>query len=283
VTLYVSLARRIGRNRALRQIQRIWDAIRSAVSVNSGYPRVGVDVGVHDYIAITTFSPRGYARYGRRFVESFLTHWTIPLVAYYETERPSIDDPRLILRDLDRDEERTRFLARYDRPEFRGDAGDYATQAIRFCHKVFALTLPVPAATWCLWLDADVETFAPVTPAILKALCPEGSALSYLGRNEMAPETGFVAYRPDDPHVSTLLKRLRDFYTSGTVFELDVRKRHDAALFEMVRTLVPGEKQHNVSEGIPDTHVWPKTPLGGVTRHWKGRARKREAYGETVD
>jgi hypothetical protein len=238
---------------------------------------------VEDHIAVTTFSPRGYALYGRRFVESFLAHWNIPLVAYYETEPPDIRDERLIVRDLDLDDDRARFLRRYDRAEFRGAPGDYATQAIRFCHKVFALTSPVPSARWLLWIDADVETFAPVTPDILRTLCPEGFSLSYLGRQGgQHSETGFMACRLEDPSVVAMLASLRQMYTSGALFALDARERNDASLFDRARTCVPADKQWSLSAGCAETHVWPRSTLGRVMHHWKGLVRKKAAYGGTV-
>jgi len=61
---------------------------------------------VQDYTAVTSFAPGGYALYGHRFVESFLRHWEIPLVVFYERQRPDISHPRLILRDLDADSDR---------------------------------------------------------------------------------------------------------------------------------------------------------------------------------
>lgn len=236
----------------------------------------------NNYVAVTAFSPSGYALYGRRFIESFLEHWPIPLVAYVESQRLDVFHPRLLRRDLDLDPERAEFLRRYDRPEFRG-SDDYATQAIRFSHKVFALTTPIPSARWCLWIDADVETFAPVTPGVLETICPEGYVLSYLGRQHSPhSETGFIACRVDDPSVGTMLACLRRLYTSGDLFALDATQRNDAASFDRVRALVPADRQFNLSRNATGTHVWPQTPLGGVMRHWKGQARKREAYGGIV-
>lgn len=237
-----------------------------------------------DSVAVTTFSPRGYALYGRRFIESFLRFWPIPLVAFYESERPDLSDPRLMLKDLDHDQERAAFLRRYDRPEFRGLPGDYATQAIRFSHKVFALTSEALPGRWRLWLDADVETFAPVTEETLQRLCPDEADLSYLGRqNGQHSETGFIACRMDDPQVREMLTGIRQTYTSGAVFNLDPRKRNDSEVFDRMRVLVSQARQHNLSMHSAATHVWPDTALGAVMRHWKGQVRKREAYGPTAD
>jgi hypothetical protein len=260
----------------------VLDAVRSVSLLWEARRRVEGDA-VEDYTAITTFSPRGYALYGRRFVESFLRYWSIPLIAYFETERPDLTHPRLNLRDLDLDAERAEFMRRYDRPEFRGTPNDYATQAIRFSHKVFALTSSLPWTRWCLWIDADVETFAPVTPEILRTICPEESALSYLGRRDADhSETGFVAYRLEDSDVVAMLADLRRMYTSGALFELDARQRNDSAMFDRARARIPADGQHNLSRDVEGTHVWPHTVLGRVMRHRKGQARKREAYGDTV-
>jgi hypothetical protein len=236
-----------------------------------------------EHMAVTTFSPAGYALYGRRFVESFLAYWTIPLVAYYETERPDVSDSRVILRDLDLDDDRATFLERYDRPEFRGRPDDYATQAIRFSHKVFAFTADIPSSGWRIWIDADVETFAPVTSEVLRTICPAHCALSYLGRqNGQHSETGFVACRPEDASVRSMLDELRRTYTSGALFHLDPRQRHDGALFDLARRLVPPETQCNLSADIGETHVWPHTALGTVMHHSKGQARKNATYGGTA-
>ena len=238
---------------------------------------------MHDYIAVTSFSPRGYELYGRRFIMSFLEHWNIPLTAYFETDSPDLVHPRLTLRDLDRDAERLEFLRRYDGPRFRGSPNDYATQAIRFSHKVFAVTSPLPPTRWCLWIDADVETFAPVTSELLHVICPEDCSLSYLGRKDGDhSETGFVAYRLEDPNVLDMLAELRAIYTSGQLFTFGPRMRNDAALFDHVRSRVPATKQCDLSSGVSGTHVWPQTVLGRVMRHSKGQARKREIYGGTA-
>jgi hypothetical protein len=222
----------------------------------------------------------GYHLYGRRFVESFLEYWSIPLIAYFESDRPDLTHPRLALRDLNHDAERAEFLRQYDRSDFRGSSADYATQAIRFSHKVFALTSYIPRAKWCLWIDADVETFAPVTTLVLRTICPEGYSLSYLGRRDYAhSETGFVAYNLEDPCVVSMLRYFRRMYTSGAIFNFDPRLRNDSALFDHARTLVSSAAQWNLSKHATGTHVWPQTTLGGVMRHWKGQARKREAYG----
>jgi hypothetical protein len=177
-----------------------------------------------DHVAITTFSPRGYELYGHRFVETFLRHWSIPLVAFYEHERPEIRHPRLILRDLDLDADRRSSLERYGVPAFRGTSDDFATQAIRFCHKVFAFTSPAATSRWRLWLDADVETHAPVTPDLVRSFCPEGYTLSYLGRTDMASETGFIACCVVDARVVAMLAELRRLYTSGARREPRARR-----------------------------------------------------------
>ena len=141
------------------------------------------------YTVVTSFSPAGYDIYGKRFLETFAEFWPkeVALQVYYEREAPLPIGRPMYANDLYDDPE---FL------EFKGtcppDGADFRWQTLRFAHKVFAITDPDEMAAdlratpgWRIWLDADVETFRPVTLGWLAEACPEDKQCSYLGRKEL--------------------------------------------------------------------------------------------------
>lgn len=235
-------------------------------------------------IAVTTFSPRGYQLYGKRFVESFLKHWDIPLKVWVE-EAIGRKHPRLEQRMLWCDPAYKRFLHEYDQDAFRGHDGFPNGQLIRFCHKVFAMTGD-QGEEWdrLIWLDADVETIAPVNQDAIEELCPSDVDVCYLGRSHLKvgwPETGFLCFQGElGKH---LLWNMRELYVSGQVVELPRNYWHDAAAFEVFRKKLKGRlKEFNLSATVrPEDglHVWPHTLLARFMTHQKGPARKLASYG----
>lgn len=241
------------------------------------------------YAVCTSFSPDGFRQYGRRFIETFIEHWNIPLVVFHEEDEPNIVHPNITYVDL------------YSIPEFvafdkkwctfaaaHGIVGkegnkylvDYHFQALKFARKVFAITDPRFVGDWLLWVDADVITTGPVTDDFLSRACPIDTLLSYLGRDEWPhSECGFVGYRIGHPVGRAFLDELRRIYTSGELFMLD--EWHDSYVFDVVRGRFGAWHQHfhNISQNVKGNHVWPNTVLGEVMTHAKGPELKKEIYG----
>jgi hypothetical protein len=68
---------------------------------------------------ITTFSPRGYEVYGKRFIESFAKYWPdspVRLFIYYEGVKPSDAVSWADWRSLDDDADRLKFMAQFQDP-----------------------------------------------------------------------------------------------------------------------------------------------------------------------
>lgn len=235
-------------------------------------------------IACTTFSPRGYQLYGERFISSFLKHWDIPLNVWVEQPLRR-EHPRLTQILLPNDHDYRQFLRIWDKEPFRGDDSFPNGQLIRFGHKVFAMTGD-QGCEWdrLIWLDADVETIAPVNQDALDELCPCDVDVCYLGRSHLKvswPETGFLCFQGEmGKH---LLWNMRELYVSGQITELPRNYWHDAAAFEVYRKKLKGRiKEFNLSAGVrPEDglHVWPLTLLGKYMTHQKGPARKLHVYG----
>jgi hypothetical protein len=230
-----------------------------------------------DYF-VTTFARRHEHIYGHRFIESWLKHSRHKLVLFYESWISPLSPAggQVILRDLDQDPERQWFLrnAPQDHPS------DYRCQPRRFCHKVFALTSSeIPQDCERLfWIDADViMTGNPDLDEIL----PEGRTLAYLQRDGVIShsECGLVGYDLRDLEVRALLSAIRGTFSSGMVHGLPHDQKHDSAVFDMHKSIVPVERHHHLSRDPKSIYPWDTSCLSKWARHEKGPARKIRAYG----
>jgi hypothetical protein len=234
------------------------------------------------------FSPRGYAEYGKRFLETFHNYWPkeIDLVVY--GEKP-VDMPRGEFRSLWDCHGAPEFLARH-----RNDAEKngrkprhgWREREIKggYCYKFDAckffrqLFIPEGAAKGMdsgdilVWLDGDVITFADVpSDAIPKMM--HGHDLAFLGRQGAHSEIGFWAVRIT-PEIKGFLSALAEIWRIDAVFDLP--EWHSAYVFDHVRKcgkfsqidLTPGGR----------AHVWFQSPLGKFSDHCKGEHRKRLGF-----
>lgn len=244
-----------------------------------------------DHVAVTSFSPRGWEVYGKKFVDSFLQHWDIPLLCYHESQQQPFRHQRLYWFNLDYDSDRAAFIKRNSTPVKIGVRTDPNEQSIRFCHKVFAITNHEIESRWRIWIDADVVTHHAVNEDALADLCPENASLAFLGRTQALwtgqkpyPECGFVAYRTEDERVQAMLSRMRSLYVTDELYKLGPHCQHDSYVFDYCRQQsgIPPQEQANLSAGLDGLHVWPRTVLGKFMTHAKGELRKHEAYGTGI-
>ena len=246
---------------------------------------------MNNYTFVTTFSKDGFECYGREFVKTWLEHAPekAKLLVYHESQ-PNVElaDPRLTWRNLDHDEDRKRYIEDWGNdPDKVGTAADPNSQAVRFCHKVFAVTDAAQRVDtpWMVWCDADVTFTAPLWPWT-DHICGPNHDVAYLGRED-APytECGFVAYRVEANPVKRLLSEMRDYYVSGSIFERERRDWHDSRCFDiaLANSSIPDERQLNLSRKVKGWHVWPHTVLSNFSVHMKGPRRKLGFYGNIVD
>lgn len=232
---------------------------------------------------VTTFHQEGWRCYGQRFVESFLEHWPCHLTVYAESQDAPMLHPNLTWLNLDSDPDRKRFIAEHGSDPVKVGKPEFPNgQAIRFCHKVFAVTGHPRNREWMIWLDADVVTKRKVTEDHLQLMLPESASLSFLGRPLLPyTECGFIGYRTGDPRVRAMLDDMRSYYTTGEIFTRPQKDWHDSRCFDIcrLRSTVPKERQHNLSDRIQGWNPWPLTVLGEVMEHHKGPGRKMRAYG----
>lgn len=241
--------------------------------------------------ALTTFAPQAWDIYGKRFVESFVGHWPIPLHVFHQNERPDFDHWQVTWHNLHDDPDYRSFIADFENDDYangwRDDRIDYRFQAVKFCHKVFAQTSPMfreerrdgfRALDQWIWIDADVETHHPIDELFWAGACPAGVVASYLGRKDWHhSECGFMCYNL--PQADTFLTEFRRLYVDRRLFTL--REWHDSFAWDHVRHEVGG-RFHNLSDGVSGLHVWPRTILGRYMEHRKGPRAKLEAYGQAI-
>ena len=244
------------------------------------------------YAVCTSFSRQGYRIYGKRFIETFLEHWPddVQLYVVHEGADPTFpDSPRVIYRDLVLDRECREFAEKAAKRDPRATSKHFKWGAIKWSKKVFALAGVKTEAEWLIWIDADVETTAPITCDWLAKVLPDDKALAFLGRPTWRySECGFVGYHlTHDPRVPELLQQMRRTYTSLHVF--DLAEWGDSYVFDHCRRKLFGAKEDYYNDlsvrpngsraGI--LHVWPTSQLGGRMEHYKGPKRKTVGYGAT--
>ena len=224
---------------------------------------------------VTTFPSDHWGLYAKQFLETYVEHWRVPIWVYYEGSPPPLSHFLINYLPLDADKDRLAFLKRHNDKQSK----DYRRNAVKFCHKVFALTDPgriqenhaaeLLIDCW-VWLDADIETFAPVDEAWLEGLCPPSYMGAYLGRQDWHhSECGLMMFR--GAAGKSFLSEFRRQYTSGKMFDLP--EWHDSYVFDELRKKIGGDWA-DLSVGIPGQHVWDDCILGTKMRHRKGPLRK---------
>lgn len=232
------------------------------------------------FAVVTSFSPKGYQVYGKRFIETF-AHWPedVPLYVYYEGEKPLDASERAIWKPLDADVDRQRFMTTHKDE----DPKDYRKCVVRYSHKVFAMTAAPRETDHLIWVDADCETFAPVTHDMLKAVCGDpGQVGSFLGRPyHRHSETGFWSVRMDTSG-DDFLDVLRMTYTSGEILTLS--EHHDCMAFDFVRRRFEraGHRFKNLCPNATGLGVFQQSRLKDFITHNKGPDAKERVYGDSM-
>ena len=244
---------------------------------------------------VTTFSLEGYYDYGKAFLQTFERFWPrdVALHVYSESPLPIEENARVRFVNLHRaSPEIVEFKARHmanARAHGRADGRneDYRFNAVKFCHKVFALTHAARnvVADTLYWIDADSVTFRPVPHRFLASLLPPGAYTSYLGRRAMHSECGFLAFDLRHPANAEFMDFFRQIYADDLVFDLP--EWHDSYVYDVVRGYF--EKQGRIvstdlrAGRLDDHHPFVNSPLGAYMDHLIGPRRKAAGCSFAVD
>jgi hypothetical protein len=230
-------------------------------------------------MVVTSFSPEGEERYGRKMVRRFRKWWPCPLIVY-------VDGPTVLKGvGIRHTAEIPGWLeTREGLPEVAPDPSWYKPRGYLWNAKRFA----VKPFVWLdaaeqmgegvlTWLDGDTVTLGRVSRGWARRLV--GSAdVAYLGRGAMHPETGYVGFRI--PEALPLLRWCRDAYRDGSFRSIKggwtdchVLRAGIAATKIKALDLVSGQQRRWTSRD----DVMSRSPLGHYVLHLKGSEAKREA------
>ena len=202
----------------------------------------------------TCFGPGGWELYAKRFVETFLAHWDLPLVVYYHDQELPADVPQgptyVKLEDA-----HPGFL--HFRKSFPFATGqtpqgyNFRYDALKFSGKVFALGhMAATENEKILWLDADTFTTEKVDAEFLgKVIPPEADIVCLRRVGINYSETSFVLYDLNKLNVKSFVNDILNTYTSGEVF--GYAEHHDGFIFERLLNL-------HILHGMA---VWSLTPV----------------------
>ena len=246
---------------------------------------------VMTYTFVTSFHKKHQDVYALKMLESVAKNWKpvdTKLIAYVEgydnlDELPLNNFSSVIeYRHIESIEERNNFIERNkDKNGSYGEAPyNYRMDALRFCHKVYALTdvalemLDNQDQGWLAWIDADT-----VTKKMFKAedaakiMIPEVDIV-HLGRIDIDySETGFMAFNMAYHNAASLLIDLRGAYDTDEVFAY--REWTDAFVFTRLLKIYEahGAKVRNLSEGVRGLSVFDQCMLEEYFTHNKGNLK----------
>jgi hypothetical protein len=246
------------------------------------------------YQLVTTMHRDGYVQYGKRMIDSFLQYWpeNQSLVVYtegFDLEYNHANNARVVGRDLVasspglvdfKNRHKNNPAANGYRDPKRKDP-DFAFDAVRFSHKVFALFHAfhnrLPGADAIIWIDADTVTHSPVAVDFLIKNFPLNADIGiyYLGRTQQHSECGWMVFNCLNSHMKAFWKQFVNQYRNDTLFELD--EWHDSYVFDHVRTQFEknnGMVNSNITPGYVKGHPFIDSFLGEYMDHLKGPKRK---------
>lgn len=191
---------------------------------------------------VTTMSDDGYAKYGRRMLETFIHYWPVdaPITVYTEDD-PSgwyDADGQIDFADLHQVPGFDQFIDVTARlPLFRGVQGgryNYRFNAHAFSRKIFALCAAAnDYGGKLVWLDADTEYTAPVPEDWIEELCPPDMAIAYMGRPDWHSCASFFILNCGHPAAAAYVQILYNLHVSGEIFALP--EWHDSYIHDVVR------------------------------------------------
>ena len=249
---------------------------------------------------ITSYKPGTWNDFARRGIHSMVENFPagVDVTLYCEETLPQDIDKRITCIDLNTAEpELFNFKNRYkDDPVANGkiqtipngvrrskllqgkdkDKDSFLWDAVRFSNKVFCVVNAVRNSKdydYVIWLDADTFTFRPVPLDFLVGILPKNTMLTYLGREKVYPECGFVGYNLRHQETQNFINDWEQLYVTGKVFEL--LEWHDSAVFWELSKKFIQNKKINVNDigyvkGVTGHHVFVNSVLGSYIDHFKG-------------
>jgi len=223
--------------------------------------------------AVTTFSPRGYRKYGKKCLESLIRNWPSEIGVFYE-EKPDLEHEKLIYVPLNSIPERQEFLKLAE--NIPGSDGmverekapteyNFMRDALKYCHKAFCQMAVEDDHVF--WIDADTVVFKEIQRDFLVSLF-DGHPYCYFGRG-MYTETGFLGFNQTHQLFPLLKRQYINCYTKGVLFSM--LGWHDCFAFDYARIGIEGNNLSPLGKGTE--HVIATSILGDYLDHLKGNRK----------
>ena len=212
---------------------------------------------------VTSFNPKGWETYAKKMIESankFLSD-DLHLTAYYhdfddKTIKQFPKSKNITFKNLNKVPSMLKYrdeMKLHDGTEGKRMPYNWRLDAIKWCHKVYALTdfsfklvEEGMQMGWVVWLDADIILKKPITKKDLLGIIPLGSELVHLGRKDVDySETSFMAFNLNNVPPLDLLLDMRGIYDSHEV--LSYREWHDGFIFERLFNLYGAHVLKNIT------------------------------------
>ena len=251
------------------------------------------------YDIVTSFNPEGLEVYARNMLNSFDKHWDkeIQLHAWYHdfdeggafflrTEELEIPTKGVKYSNLNNIQDMLEY--REGMKVHNGTEGgkiqyNWRLDAIKWCHKIYALTETaadphvIQDKDWLIWLDADTVTFADVDAEFLDGICDDSYDIVHLGRNSVDySETSFIAFNLKNRPAVDFLSDFRETYDNREVTAY--REWHDGFIFERLLKLhqYHGLKALNLTPDVPDLNAFATSALSTKMQHFKGNLKTKD-------
>lgn len=242
------------------------------------------------HTVITTFNADGYAKYGRRMIQTFLQNWPVDLVVYAEECDVNETAPNLLVRDIAVVSELTAFKQQWAGvPRATGDVSadpirsqrkdagkGFKWDAVRFAHKVYSIFHCAKNAQtdWLIWMDADTVCHSPITQIDLARLCPDTMDLCFLGRRGKFSECGLYAMNLRSQRTRDFLAQFQRYYDQAEQGIFTLAEWHDSFVFDAVRKhhpLVELDWSSHLITG--EGHPLINSDWGAYLDHLKGKRK----------
>jgi hypothetical protein len=217
---------------------------------------------------VSTFSDKGYAEYGKHFVESCkkFVHQDINICLYVDSVNLKSENNITILNLEDSVPNLVKFKERNKEKTFK----DWHHDAVRFSHKTYATFHSADTdLDYLIWLDSDTEIYDVITPDYLLNFLPKENFVGYLGREKVS-ETGFLIFDMKHPSAKEFFDRYQWYYDTDAIYSLP--EFHDAYVFDVVRKELEYSnkiKSYNISPpGLKKGHF--NAVFDGYMIHYKG-------------
>ena len=239
------------------------------------------------YTVITTFNADGYAKYGRRMIQTFLQTWPVNLVVYAEGCGVNETAANLLVRDISVVNELATFKQRWQGvPKANGDVSadpvrsqrkdagkGFKWDAVRFAHKVYSIFRCAKHidTDWLIWMDADTVCHSPISVDDLARLCPADQDLCFLGRRGKYTECGLYAMNLRSLRTQNFLTQFQRYYDDAEQGIFTLAEWHDSFVFDAVRKHLPLQELDWSSHLITgEGHPLINSAWGAYLDHLKG-------------